>query len=553
VLPSIRRTKKVKKSAPKKQQQPAKKFVKSAKTVESSESGSEEDEDEEKSSRKVVAPPPSKTIKKSAYSSSEEEDEEEKKEDTVPEKTSTASVPKGTSSASSPKETSTASSPKETSDDFHSKFSSKGFTEIPPANLYREKLFSTKGSKVKCEFCGKSFKNEQVLGHHNIYCTTPKVDKSKPKPSPAKSKREEVEPAKPLTRKEPEPRTPDARPDFVERTIIKNRASQSPVDLILKKLTGGVNNHTNRSPERSTADDATNSGSESTGSAAPIVTNAKASTSPQKVESVYAFTDTEDEDEKDKGSEKENDRESERENDRLADNKVSIYTSSEDENGDHTSDSGPKRLPAMHPNARHGVEILEEEMRRKKLAKKEKKAKKAKKKAKKAKKKRSSSESEAESTSVVVAKPRVSTAKSRGSATLKPRGAQKAARAADKSDSDSTNSSDHAESVPRRKTKKNPNYCFCDKPENNEMIGCDYCDMWYHPECLGLDEKQTQKLTESSSWMCPECVDSTDNKKSGNDAAAAGKNGSAGRGSSGRAAAGRQKDHTDTESESESD
>ena len=29
--------------------------------------------------------------------------------------------------------------------------------------------------KVKCEFCGKSFKNEQVLGHHNIYCTTPKV------------------------------------------------------------------------------------------------------------------------------------------------------------------------------------------------------------------------------------------------------------------------------------------------------------------------------------------------------------------------------------------
>ena len=34
----------------------------------------------------------------------------------------------------------------------------------------------------------------------------------------------------------------------------------------------------------------------------------------------------------------------------------------------------------MHPNARHGVEILEAEMKRKKRAKKEKKAKKAKKK-----------------------------------------------------------------------------------------------------------------------------------------------------------------------------
>ena len=50
----------------------------------------------------------------------------------------------------------------------------------------------------------------------------------------------------------------------------------------------------------------------------------------------------------------------------------------------------------MHPNSRHGVEILEEDMKRKKRAKKEKKAKKAKKKAKKAKKRRSSSDSGSE-------------------------------------------------------------------------------------------------------------------------------------------------------------
>jgi len=38
------------------------------------------------------------------------------------------------------------------------------------------------------------------------------------------------------------------------------------------------------------------------------------------------------------------------------------------------------------------------------------------------------------------------------------------------------------------------------------MIGCDFCDMWYHPECLGLDQEQAISLTKSD-WMCPECED----------------------------------------------
>jgi len=50
-------------------------------------------------------------------------------------------------------------------------------------------------------------------------------------------------------------------------------------------------------------------------------------------------------------------------------------------------------------------------------------------------------------------------------------------------------------------------YCFCNKPESEDMIGCDFCDMWYHPECLGLDEQQAVSLTNSDSWMCPECED----------------------------------------------
>merc|ERR1712133_112855 len=50
-------------------------------------------------------------------------------------------------------------------------------------------------------------------------------------------------------------------------------------------------------------------------------------------------------------------------------------------------------------------------------------------------------------------------------------------------------------------------YCFdsCFKEESNEMIGCDFCEMWYHPDCLGLSEEQAESLTENDSWMCPEC------------------------------------------------
>lgn len=72
----------------------------------------------------------------------------------------------------------------------------------------------------------------------------------------------------------------------------------------------------------------------------------------------------------------------------------SIYTSSEDENGGSTSDFRIQK-PAMHPNARHGVEIrsrdeAEETSQERKKAKKAKK-----KKAKKAKRKqRSSSDSD---------------------------------------------------------------------------------------------------------------------------------------------------------------
>ena len=37
-------------------------------------------------------------------------------------------------------------------------------------------------------------------------------------------------------------------------------------------------------------------------------------------------------------------------------------------------------------------------------------------------------------------------------------------------------------------TESDPNklYCICQKPENNDMIGCDSCEDWFHASCFGI-------------------------------------------------------------------
>jgi len=50
-------------------------------------------------------------------------------------------------------------------------------------------------------------------------------------------------------------------------------------------------------------------------------------------------------------------------------------------------------------------------------------------------------------------------------------------------------------------------YCICDKPEREDMLGCDFCDEWYHPECIGVDEKEALQLTKNQSWKCPKCIE----------------------------------------------
>ena len=56
-------------------------------------------------------------------------------------------------------------------------------------------------------------------------------------------------------------------------------------------------------------------------------------------------------------------------------------------------------------------------------------------------------------------------------------------------------------------------YCLCRKPERPGMIGCDYCDEWFHPDCLKLSKNEVKTLTECQ-WMCPKC-ELKDNKSKG--------------------------------------
>lgn len=47
-------------------------------------------------------------------------------------------------------------------------------------------------------------------------------------------------------------------------------------------------------------------------------------------------------------------------------------------------------------------------------------------------------------------------------------------------------------------------YCLCREPERPGMIGCDYCDEWYHTSCLNLTKDDAKKLTKRK-WKCPKC------------------------------------------------
>jgi len=47
-------------------------------------------------------------------------------------------------------------------------------------------------------------------------------------------------------------------------------------------------------------------------------------------------------------------------------------------------------------------------------------------------------------------------------------------------------------------------YCLCREPERPGMIGCDYCEEWYHISCLNLKKEDAKQLTKCK-WQCPKC------------------------------------------------
>ena len=43
------------------------------------------------------------------------------------------------------------------------------------------------------------------------------------------------------------------------------------------------------------------------------------------------------------------------------------------------------------------------------------------------------------------------------------------------------------------------------------MIGCDFCEEWYHSSCLNLKKEDVKQLTKCK-WKCPKC-ELTDSKQ----------------------------------------
>ncbi|XP_040580712.1 uncharacterized protein [Lepeophtheirus salmonis] len=50
-------------------------------------------------------------------------------------------------------------------------------------------------------------------------------------------------------------------------------------------------------------------------------------------------------------------------------------------------------------------------------------------------------------------------------------------------------------------------YCICRQPEKSRMIGCDYCDEWYHIKCINVSRSEV-KVLKQQFWKCPVCVSS---------------------------------------------
>ncbi|CAH0475551.1 unnamed protein product [Peronospora belbahrii] len=46
-------------------------------------------------------------------------------------------------------------------------------------------------------------------------------------------------------------------------------------------------------------------------------------------------------------------------------------------------------------------------------------------------------------------------------------------------------------------------YCICRQPFDGLMIGCDYCDDWFHDNCIGMSKEKAEKVEH---YTCPSCM-----------------------------------------------
>ncbi|VDN42496.1 unnamed protein product [Gongylonema pulchrum] len=59
------------------------------------------------------------------------------------------------------------------------------------------------------------------------------------------------------------------------------------------------------------------------------------------------------------------------------------------------------------------------------------------------------------------------------------------------------------------KKMKNQLYCVCRTPYdcNRFYVGCDSCDGWFHPECVGTTQEYALKEAEKvAEYVCPQCI-----------------------------------------------
>lgn len=59
----------------------------------------------------------------------------------------------------------------------------------------------------------------------------------------------------------------------------------------------------------------------------------------------------------------------------------------------------------------------------------------------------------------------------------------------------------------RRRGRRKRSYCVCNAGEepNSVWIGCDMCDEWFHPPCVGLGDMTKSQVEAYPRWTCDEC------------------------------------------------